>query len=157
MLPKEPWWPGLLSCLGGHRASRERELDSHLRIYGIEGEAGRRREGFTRILKSSRRREMYSIGHAPQIQIHQFKHYFGCIHLVGPQGETDTAKPTQRNRHSESDTAKAPLRPAPLVPPIVATVLLLLETMGAQTVVSNCWKQCRFTVYVTLGQGKSHL
>ena len=35
--------------LGGLRALKEGELQGHLRIYGIEGEAGREGEGRTRI------------------------------------------------------------------------------------------------------------
>jgi hypothetical protein len=42
--------------LGGSQGLKERELQGHLRIYGIEGEAGREGEGRTRIPESSRRR-----------------------------------------------------------------------------------------------------
>ena len=42
--------------MGGLRALKEREYQGHLRIYGIEGEAGREGEGRTRIRESSRRR-----------------------------------------------------------------------------------------------------
>ena len=49
-----PSWGG--PCLGGLRALKEREYQGHLRIYGIEGEAGREGEGRTRIRESSRRR-----------------------------------------------------------------------------------------------------
>ena len=42
--------------LGGSQGLKERELQGHLRIYGIEGEAGREGEGRTRITESSRRR-----------------------------------------------------------------------------------------------------
>ena len=42
--------------LGVSQGLKERELQGHLRIYGIEGEAGREEEGRTRITESSRRR-----------------------------------------------------------------------------------------------------
>ena len=35
--------------LGGSQGLKERELQGHLRIYGIKGEAGREGEGRTRI------------------------------------------------------------------------------------------------------------
>ena len=42
--------------LGGSQGLKERELQGHLRIYGIEGEADREGEGRTRTTESSRRR-----------------------------------------------------------------------------------------------------
>ena len=44
--------------LGGYQGLKERELQGHLRIYGIEGEAGREGEGRTRTPESSRRRHV---------------------------------------------------------------------------------------------------